>query len=490
MNLDKFQRAWKVDASELKVTFDSELLSQQVQQSHDKFRNIIFWRDVREVSVSLLMIPIWLAMGIGMSLPWSWWLTVPVLLWIAGFMLIDRKLHPKAASDPGQPLLFYAKESLTQVEHQIWLLRNIFWWYLLPFTISLMAFFIHVAWNTTGTWWGCILVTTPFGAVLFRVYRKIYRLNQKAVDEQLQPRQEHLQRIVANLESDDASDGGEVDDLVELVSSLVVNEQTPGDIPGGQDWVSWSENWNRIVPSWWMAAMILVPTLVGGYCGYRFSFSQAGPVYFQAVVAAVIPFEIMFFGRWYLISKRSNEKPPTDSVAKQIGAPAILVLILIFVISTLAVAAVFSFVGHARSGGSSDTESVVVADSPVNAGTYAKVAPFSDVRWDGDLPTIRLTDGWAQLNSIDGVPIQDIMSFANEQYGSTARKRFTEDFVEVVSKMGHDLDWEVELELQFPDGEVKKVRERMTLVYQRLAALNLQIRTQYNLSQEEPDATE
>ncbi|MEP1644977.1 MAG: hypothetical protein ABJK10_12385, partial [Rhodopirellula bahusiensis] len=113
-----------------------------------------------------------------------------------------------------------------------------------------------------------------------------------------------------------------------------------------------------------------------------------------------------------------------------------------------------------------------------------------DVRWEGDLPTIRLTDGWAQLNSIDGIPIQEIMSFANEQYGSTAHKRFTEDFVEVVSKMGHDLDWEVELELQFSDGEVKTVRERMTLVYQRLAAFNLQIRTQYNLSQEEPDATE
>ncbi|WP_286178311.1 hypothetical protein [Stieleria mannarensis] len=50
--------------------------------------------------------------------------------------------------------------------------------------------------------------------------------------------------------------------------------------------------------------MILAPTLVGGYCGYRFAFAQAGPVFFQSVVAAVIPFEIVFFGRCYLASKR------------------------------------------------------------------------------------------------------------------------------------------------------------------------------------------
>ncbi len=220
MSLDKFQQAWKAEASQLKVTFDADLLSKQVQQSHDQFRSLIFWRDVREIGVSLLLIPIWFAMGIGLSLPWSWWLTVPALIWVAGFMLIDRKRHPKTPSEPGESLLFYAKESLSQVDHQIWLLRNVFWWYLLPFTISLSAFFIHVAWNTTGTWWGAMLVAAPFGLFLYYLYRWIYRLNQQAVRQQLQPRQEHLQRIVTNLESDGGGDASEVDDLVELVSSL------------------------------------------------------------------------------------------------------------------------------------------------------------------------------------------------------------------------------------------------------------------------------
>ena len=84
------------------------------------------WRDVREVGTSLVMVPVWLALGIGLSLPWTWYLTVPAMLWIAGFMLVDRKRHPRQASEPGEPLLIGANKSLAQVEHQIWLLRNVF----------------------------------------------------------------------------------------------------------------------------------------------------------------------------------------------------------------------------------------------------------------------------------------------------------------------------------------------------------------------------
>ncbi|QEF99282.1 hypothetical protein Mal15_33440 [Stieleria maiorica] len=341
MAADKFQQAWKSEASQLKVTIDTDLLSKQVQQSHDRFRSLIFWRDVREVGVSLVMIPVWIAMGIGLSLPWTWWLTVPALIWVAGFMLVDRKLHPQTPSDPGEPLLFYAKESLAQVEHQMGLLRNVFWWYLFPFTISLSAFFLHIAWNTSGTWWGCLLFVTPFSLFLYFSYRWIYRLNQTAVREQLQPRRDHLQRIVANLESNNDGDASEVDDLVELVSSLSQTDQTSG---FDADAPSWSENWNRIVPSWWIAMMILAPTLAGGYCGYRYAFAQAGPVFFQSVVAAVIPFELMFFGRCYWVSRKYKGERENGTNATRLGAPAVFVLALLLIISALAVAAIIAFV--------------------------------------------------------------------------------------------------------------------------------------------------
>ena len=93
------------------------------------------------------MMPVWFYLGITLSLPWTWCLTVPALVWVAGFILVDRKRHPQKPSEPDEPLLDSVKESLTQVEHQIWLLRNVFWWYLLPFAISILAFFAQVAWS-------------------------------------------------------------------------------------------------------------------------------------------------------------------------------------------------------------------------------------------------------------------------------------------------------------------------------------------------------
>ena len=94
------------------------------------------------------MLPLWFYLGYTLSLPWSWYLSVPAMIWVGGFILVDRKRHPQKPGEPGKPLLESVKESLTQVEHQIWLLRNVFWWYLLPFTISGLAFFAHVAWSS------------------------------------------------------------------------------------------------------------------------------------------------------------------------------------------------------------------------------------------------------------------------------------------------------------------------------------------------------
>ncbi|TWT87072.1 serine hydrolase domain-containing protein [Neorhodopirellula pilleata] len=337
MSLDKYQQAWKAEASQVQVTFDADLLSKEVQQSHDTFRSMIFWRDVREVGTSLVMIPIWFVMGIGMSLPWTWYLTVPALLWIAGFMLVDRRRHPQRPSDPGEPLLFYVKESRAQVEHQIWLLRNVFWWYLLPPSISIMAFFTNVAWDSSESWLGFIFVAGFEGIFLFLLYGWVYRLNQRAVRDQLEPRRIDLQKLITYLEGESpAEDSSEMIDIVSALSG------TDGNAGLSPNWARWAENWNRIIPSWREVAIILVPTLVGASLGFRFPLTDMGPVFFQSVVAAVIPFEIAFFGLWYLSYRRHKEHPFSGKGSVRLNTPAIVTIVMITVISTLAFAAIFS----------------------------------------------------------------------------------------------------------------------------------------------------
>ncbi len=99
---------------------------------------------------------------------------------------------------------------------------------------------------------------------------------------------------------------------------------------------------------------------------------------------------------------------------------------------------------------------------PVTKYGYAKVAPYTGVRWEDDRPIVRVRDVWSPLVSIDGIPIQRITEFANEEYGEKAHKRFAEDLVEVLSTMGHQPHWEVTLGLETKDGQVEQVKIRMT----------------------------
>ena len=186
MEPDRFQRAWQAHSSETRVTIATDLLRTEVQRSDRNFRAIIFWRDFREVGVALVLLPAWIYMGVALSTPWTWYLTVPALLWVAGFMLVDRVLHPQTPSEPGQPLIHSLHVSLTQVEHQIWLLRNISWWYLLPFTISILAFFAHVTWLVSHNWQQALGQLGFLVGFLFAVYYFIYWLNQHAVRRQLE----------------------------------------------------------------------------------------------------------------------------------------------------------------------------------------------------------------------------------------------------------------------------------------------------------------
>jgi hypothetical protein len=212
MDPDDFEQ---VDQGHPRLSGDAEFLLKEVQRNEQSFNAMIFWRDFREIGIALLLVPAWLYLGImfqpAWSPPWTWYLTVPVLVWIAGFMLVYRMRHKQKPNKPDELLLHCVERSVTEVEDQIWLLRNIFWWYLLPPGISIMAFFVHLNW----TWrdrlvarlmskdWLDVLDAlghaVPFVAVI-AVYYFIYWLNQYAVRTQLEPRRQELLTLLMSFE--------------------------------------------------------------------------------------------------------------------------------------------------------------------------------------------------------------------------------------------------------------------------------------------------
>jgi len=205
MNPDNFQQAWQGQSSQTRLTIDADLLLQEVQRNERHFTATIFWRDVREVGVALLLVPLWIYLGVKLSLPWAWYLTVPVLVWVAGFMLADRMRHKRRPPEPGEPLRQRVESSLAQVEHQIWLLRNIFWWYWLPLALSSLAFFGQIAWLGRSGGWGTALMVAFVVLIAVIALASAYRLNQNAIRSELVPRRQELEALLASLNDETAA---------------------------------------------------------------------------------------------------------------------------------------------------------------------------------------------------------------------------------------------------------------------------------------------
>ena len=407
MNLDRYQQAWKADTDRMRVTIDTESLTKEVRRGQETFHSTIFWRDVREAGTSLIMVPIWLAMGVFMAVPWTWYLTIVALIWVAAFILIDRRRHPQRMSEPGETLVYYVKESLPQVEHQIWLLRNVFWWYLLPFCISIMAFFLHVSWGNSNDWWEFGLSAGFFGLLVFVVYWVTYRANQYVVREHFEPRRQDLLRLIANLE-EDASDE-DIGDIFELVAGVA------DPMPNCNANTNWGENWNQIIPTWWTAAVIIAPTLGGALCGLYSGLYlpqlELGPTLFQTVVGAVIPFEIALgWVLWKFWKKPSvatdmesnnsdAEDDPqlgasatramaiddsTDKAPKALPrAPALVIIFLILFLSLMAIVAIISFRRQTRGHSSASQSTRLIPPD------FADISAFGE----GDIAVI---DSWLE----------------------------------------------------------------------------------------------
>lgn len=203
MARDDFQQAWHAASTQTRVTVDADILLREIQRNQRDFLATILRRDLFEVGTALLLLPIWVYLGSVFSLPWSWYLGVPAIAWIAAFILYYRLRYPLRVSEPDAPLLECARQSLTLVERQIWLLRNVFWWYLLPPGISILVFFGHVAWLRSESG-----LTVPGRVdvfiILIGIYSFLYLRNKYAVNSELEPRREELLTLLASLGDSDS----------------------------------------------------------------------------------------------------------------------------------------------------------------------------------------------------------------------------------------------------------------------------------------------
>jgi hypothetical protein len=191
MNDEEMKRLWQ-DQPIPPPPVDVPALLATAGKKHREFQRALFWRDFREVGIALALIPVFLAFAQRNDALWTSYLIVVALVFVAAFMLIDRRRWRKATASPGDTIANTVASALAVVEHQIWLLRNILWWYLGPLIGALIIDAIHqmlTSQRNPSSFVGPIVTYLFVGAVLWWV-------NQRFVKRDLEPRRDELQKLL------------------------------------------------------------------------------------------------------------------------------------------------------------------------------------------------------------------------------------------------------------------------------------------------------
>lgn len=86
---------------------------------------------------------------------------------------------------------------------------------------------------------------------------------------------------------------------------------------------------------------------------------------------------------------------------------------------------------------------------------YRTLSPFEDMGWNGDQPEVKVANVWYSLTQVNDLPVEEIVAFCKMVTPLKWKKRFAEDFVEVLTVMGHPPGESVALELVRLSDEVR-----------------------------------
>ena len=207
MKFEDLQNQWQKEGGKSSLEIDYDVLFKEVKRNKSYFEAMVFWRDVREVGVGLGLVVFFLYFGIKDDV-WPLYLLSYLCLFVSLFIVIDRICFKKSKPHKEDSLRDCVENSVAEVNHQIWLLRNVFWWYLLPPTIGLIVFFSSTKIHRY-TQRGLLEETTIIQnliwpllgefLLLVLVYGGVYLLNQYAVKKELRPRKQELEDLLQSI---------------------------------------------------------------------------------------------------------------------------------------------------------------------------------------------------------------------------------------------------------------------------------------------------
>ena len=203
MNFEDFEKSWQSQDAAKKISINADVLLNEVRRNQLLFRTRIFVRDAIEVGVAAVLVPVFIAAGLKVS--WTLHLCAFGCFVVGAYFVVDRWRQKKKMPDLHGSLKACTNTSLAEISHQIWLLKNVLWWYLLPIFVPIMIFFGWVAWQVPAPVTAKFLRLLPHASFVVLLYAGIYWLNQFAVKKQLEPRRKELEKLLNELGSENNS---------------------------------------------------------------------------------------------------------------------------------------------------------------------------------------------------------------------------------------------------------------------------------------------
>lgn len=198
MNFDDLQSKWQSHDHGTRLTIDADVLLKEVRRNHRALELSLYRRDVDEIVAAAMVSGAFGGLAVLLR-EWTLFLCSAGGLFVGIFFVVDRWIQYRRRPVADDSLQSCIQASLFQVHHQIWLLKNILWWYLLPLVPGMVAFLGSLSWKTHAAGLGERLVVAAVGLVCALGFWRAYRLNQQAVKDSFEPRRHELEALLASL---------------------------------------------------------------------------------------------------------------------------------------------------------------------------------------------------------------------------------------------------------------------------------------------------
>ncbi len=203
MKLDELKEAWK--SQDTRTTVRTVLLLESIQKKQRRYNRYIWLRNIREGWLTILAAVFFTCFAESdveskVQL-WPFYLAMLILFGIGVFRVLDNRQQKRRALEYKDSTLSFIECSLLNINHRIWLLENMIWWWVLPVVVGgiliIAQIIMLVGWQEPALFWKLGKGVGIAGMILGVLYWE----NLWTARKYWQPRKAELEAIADGLKT-------------------------------------------------------------------------------------------------------------------------------------------------------------------------------------------------------------------------------------------------------------------------------------------------